>query len=98
MREMGQKKGEGVARSRLRAVQQARFPIPACRCPFGAWPAIGVKVEKRGLSPFALLPSLQLLASQVAQALPVKGMAIDDKIVWLRHDRSLSLLGMGCIC
>lgn len=97
MREIG-KPGRGVARSRLRAVQQARFPIPACRCPFGAWPVIGLKFEKSGLSRFALLPILKLLATQIAQALPAERVAVDDKNVWLRHDRSLSLLVMGCIC
>ena len=74
------------------------FPIPACRCPFGAWPVIGLKFEKSGLSRFALLPILKLLATQIAQALPAERVAVDDKNVWLRHDRSLSLLVMGCIC
>jgi hypothetical protein len=74
------------------AVQQGWLPIPArCRA-FGAWAAIGPKFEKRGLSGFAFLPILKLLAAQLAQPLPTEAVAVNDKNVWLRHDRPLSLL------
>jgi hypothetical protein len=48
-----------------------------------------VKFEKRGLSRFALLPILKLLAAQLAQALPTEA-ALTEIAKWRRRRHSRS--------
>ena len=66
--------------------KQGRLAVAPGGRPLGGRAAIVLQLEQRGLARLRGLPRLKLLPAQFAEALPAKGVAIDDEGVGLCHD------------